>query len=497
MATVLENILTMARRKKPYVTDLTPNSSALVAINDAFRHFAPDLRLWSFYETLPMRSTGAISRIIVDRHSATLGYHNEEIAGLDADHRQVCKFDTPDDPNYKLLRNALLTAVDMIRAAPKTETEHLLPPEGERDTTLVPSPPSMSPSEVRLRLRALLGVRETWEGDLATLQVLKQPGSCEWFAAEQCFASWRAGTGPGILWLLGRPGAGKSVLSSHVIDELRNATFAYCSYFICKHAKAGESSLSDCLRSLAFQMAMQDRLVQEALLQLARDDLAWDKADDASVWQRLFTGCIFKLPSLTQHFWVVDGLDGCLNFNALFSKRMLATLPQGLRLFATSRSLEKMQRGLTSLGSNRASVHHLSDEDTLDDMQLFLTMGLSHLGRPETAEDRERMCNKIVQKSSGSFLWARLVLQEFQSAWTEEAMDAVLHEIPRDRFELYARMVQSVEEDPRKLPLARSILTWVVLACRPLTVNEVRCAVKLDLNQTLQNPVKAIPDLCG
>jgi hypothetical protein len=58
-------------------------------------------------------------------------------------------------------------------------------------------------------------------------------------------------------------------------------------------------------------------------------------------------------------------------------------------------------------------------------------------------------------------------------------------------------MVQSIEEDPGKLALAKPILTWVVLACRPLTVNELRCAVKLDINQTLQNATKAIPDLCG
>jgi hypothetical protein len=58
-------------------------------------------------------------------------------------------------------------------------------------------------------------------------------------------------------------------------------------------------------------------------------------------------------------------------------------------------------------------------------------------------------------------------------------------------------MVQVIEAHGRKLVLAKSILTWVVLACRPLTVDELRCAVKLDINQTLQNAAKAIPDLCG
>ncbi|KAG7284386.1 hypothetical protein NEMBOFW57_010759 [Staphylotrichum longicolle] len=248
-----------------------------------------------------------------------------------------------------------------------------------------------------------------------------------------------------MLWLVGRPGAGKSVLAGHVVEQL-DAPHTYCSYFICKHGSAGESTLSDCFRSIAFQMATQDESVGRALLQLARDGLVWDKTDDTSVWRRLFTGCIFKLPSLSRHYWVVDGA--------------------------------------------------LSDSDTIEDMRLFVMTRLTELvdRRPP---NRERMCAKILSKSTGSFLWARLVLQEFEDAWTEEAMDDILREIPEDLFELYSRMVHFIEADKRKLLLARSILTWIVLACRPLTVDEVRAAVKLDVNQTLQNAAKAIPDLCA
>jgi hypothetical protein len=499
LAAILDRMLGVAWGKKPYVTDLAPNSAALTVINDAFRHVAPKLHLWSFYETLPMRSTGAMNRVVVDLHSATLGYHNEEIAAMDADHRQVCKFDTPADPNYKMLRNALLTAIDMIRKA-MTEAEPESPHElGVRlpiDSFAPPPKPSMSPAEAVSLLRSFLGVQHSPEDDLATLQVLKQPGSCKWFTEKLCYGAWEAGVAPGILWLVGRPAAGKSVIASHVIEQLQ-PSHTYCSYFIFKHAKAGGSTLSEAFRSLALQMAMQDDLVKETLLQLAQDGLTWDKTDDTSVWRRLFTGCIFKLPSMTQHFWVVDGVDECSNFNALFTKRLLATLPEKLRLFATSRNLEEIERGLTSLGSDRAIMQVLSDTDTMGDMRLFLSTGITELGRPETAEDRVRMCDIILEKSSGSFLWVRLVLQEFGNAWTEEAMEAILREIPADLFEMYSRIVQSIEENRRKLLLAKSILTWVVLTCRPLTIDELRCGVKLDTKQTLHNPAKAIPDLCG
>ncbi|KAK3681030.1 hypothetical protein B0T22DRAFT_523836 [Podospora appendiculata] len=494
MAAVLENMLTLTWGKKPFVADLVPNSAALEAINDAFRHVAPDLCLWSFYETLPVRTAGLMNRIVVERHSATLGYHNEEIAAMNADHRHLCKFETKADPNYKTLRNALLTAVDRIRASASS----VVGGPGlaaDQPMRLLRLSDSMSLPEATARLRAFLGVRDMLDSDLTTLQILRQPGSCQWFTETASFAGWKAGTAPGLLWLVGRPAAGKSVLASHVLEHMQPR--AFCSYFICRNAKTGRSLLSDCFRSLAFQMAVQDVSVREALLPLAQDGLVWDKTDDASVWRQLFTGTIFKLPSIARHCWVVDGVDECALYNNLFTKRFLSALPAGLRVFATSRNWEEIERGVAGLGPSRAQLYVLSDADTLDDMRLFLTTRLTELGRLESVEDCERMCDKILRKSSGSFLWTRLVMQEFENMWTEEAMDAVLREVPADLLDLYSRMVRSIEADKRKLPLARSILTFVVLASRPLTVDELRCLVKLDVNQTLQNVVKAIPYLCG
>ncbi|KAM7192873.1 hypothetical protein V8F20_008670 [Naviculisporaceae sp. PSN 640] len=496
MAAVLENMLTVAWGKKPFVTDLMPNSEALTNINDTFRHFSPALRLWSFYETLPVRAAGIMSRLVVERHSATLGYHNEEIAAMDADHRHLCKFDSPEDPNYKLLRNALLTAVDLVRADTRTESFEIAESPVQMPTAASMMIHSLSPAEVTSRLRGLLGAHDSLESDLTTLQLLKQPGSCQWFIEKDLYVSWKAGGAPGILWLIGRPAAGKSVLASHIIEDLKSSGI-YCSYFIFKHAKSGNATLGHCFQSLAYQMGMHDALVREALLQLSQDGLVWDRADDASIWRRLFTSTIFQLPSISRHVWVLDGIDECGKFGSLFTKKFLASIPDGLRLFATSRGLEEIERGLASLGTARAKLHALSDTDTEQDMRLFLNTRLKELGRFDGESRLNSMCERILHKSTGSFLWARLVLQEFENMWTEEAMDSVLQEVPPDLQQLYSRMADSIELDKRKLPLAKSILTWVVLASRPLKVEELRCAVKIDTNQTLQNVARAIPDLCG
>ncbi|KAH6649470.1 hypothetical protein F5144DRAFT_588178 [Chaetomium tenue] len=467
MAAILENMLAVGWGKKPFVTELTPNSAVLSAINDTFRHFAPELWLWSFYETLPMRGAGFISRIIVDKHSGTLGYPKEEITGMEADHRQVCKFESPADPNYKLLRNALATAVDLIQGAPGSGL-------GQYSQT------PLSPREARERLSAFLEIQDAPEDDLDSLQNLKQPGSCQWFTRKATFASWKCGASAGIFWLLGRPGAGKSVLASHVVEDLRHSNHT-CSYFMFKHNRSETSTLHHCFRSLAFQMAIQDDSVKEAILQLARDGISWDEKDESSVWKRLFTNCITKVPSVVRHFWVLDGIDECSGFSALFEKRLLSSLPQGIRLFATSRGLEEIERGVESISLTGVTKETLLDIDTLEDIRLFATAALSKLTQLESDEERQYM----------------LVLQDLAEAWTKETMDDVLDATPTDLFDLYSSMVKSLDQDKGGAVLAKSLLTWVVLACRPLTVDELTTAINLDTNQTLRTPVKAIPELSG
>ncbi|KAI1759681.1 hypothetical protein GGR53DRAFT_130182 [Hypoxylon sp. FL1150] len=488
LAAILQRLSVIAWGSKPFVADLIPHSSMLTEINDTFRHYASGLRLWSFYETLPVKPRW-LNKIVVEKQSATLGYPDEEIVSMNADHRELCKFDSQDDPNYKILRNALHTAVDVLRSLPPW---NLAPSQLHGDSTSARQ--DLSNESVRKRLRSLLGILSYPEDNLEMLKLCQQPGSCRWFSESEHFVSWRGDASPGILWLTGRPGSGKSVLASHVIEQVTSSG-ALCSYFFFTQREANKSTLNDCMRSLAFQMSMQDIQVADKLLQILDEGMTWDTIDELSVWRRLFINGVFKSPSVSQHHWIIDGVDECTNFKALFAKRIVATLPTGLRLFATSRHLDEIERGLASLGS-RVSLQSLSDTDTLADMRRFATSRLKELGRLENDESIAMMCEKILAKSSGSFLWVRLVLQEFEDVWTLEAMDAILTEVPIDLQDMYRRMLQLIENNKRGSRLARSILMWSALACRPLTTEELLVAVKLDGHETPQNMRKATPSLC-
>lgn len=118
MAQMLGNILkvSITHSQKPFVADLERNGMACQIINDEFRHHANNLQLRTFYETMKT-PIGPISSLIVNQDSATLGYHNEESALLNANHRGICKFEDENDSNYITLRNSLATIVmDLLRS---------------------------------------------------------------------------------------------------------------------------------------------------------------------------------------------------------------------------------------------------------------------------------------------------------------------------------------------------------------------------------------------
>ena len=112
-ATLLNNILLMTYSSRAYVADLERGSEAIKSINDAFCRYSADIDLWSFYETQKL-SLGIFSTLIVEPDSATLGYRGERQMPMNADHRSICKFETPRDPNYVTLRNSFAHTVNSI-----------------------------------------------------------------------------------------------------------------------------------------------------------------------------------------------------------------------------------------------------------------------------------------------------------------------------------------------------------------------------------------------
>lgn len=345
-------------------------------------------------------------------------------------------------------------------------------------------------------LSHFLGVTERPEGSLLNVNDKQMDGTCQWLTEKPCFQDWQVTHDhlPGYFWLSGKPATGKSTAAGHVIRHLENCG-SDCSYYFFRKGDKENSTISDMLRSLAFQMAFANFKVRQVLLEMHQDGEAFNKDDERTVWRLVFIARIFRLELSQPHYWVIDALDECRGHTGLI--QMLSKVGKNfpLRVFITSRPSPSMER-LFSQEKLPFILEHIALEDSLKDIRLFLEANSSFLPVDDDAACDE-LIKTILDKSNGCFLWAALVLKELESTHSEQQILDVLRDIPTEMNDLYTRILDSMRSHSRDKELAKAIFRWTVCAARPLTVEELKEALKLDVNETLPRLEKSIDSVCG
>ena len=340
----------------------------------------------------------------------------------------------------------------------------------------------------------LIGVTEPPTNDLVALEDIRVHGSGQWLTSKQIYISWRTpwSDSPPILWLTGNAGAGKSVLCSQLINDLQEQNLR-CSYFFFKHGNLMESNMAGCLRSLAYQMAKSDEAVLQKVLGIEQNAGTCTQWDERTIWRKLFNGCIFQVSKPLPQFWVIDALDECQNFPSFLS--LVAKAPAYLRIFFTSRRTLEAEQSLTSLGP-LVEGYQLQSEDILGDLATFIESKMDRLAVYDD-DGRANLKEKLLVKSSGSFLWTSLIIPELEHAFSEEGIEEALNDVPEDMNKLYTRMLKSIPTNERAVRLSKSVLTWTLLAMRSLTVDEMQSAIKIGTNQTVHNLRRSVSAICG
>ncbi|KAE9364783.1 hypothetical protein N431DRAFT_489271 [Stipitochalara longipes BDJ] len=481
-APLLNNILRAsgALSGKQYITDLEKNSVSTQTVNDEFRHFADELMLYSFYETTKM-NFGVSSVLIVERDSAVLGYKHEQVQYLNANHRDVCKYESPLDPNYITVKNALATAIDEL-----SRVSHV-------------SKNKIFRAQMKV-VQAYLDVYETPDDDLD----VAVKGTCEWIDIREDFEEWhdafedtlsgKVDHNSRYYWISAKPANGKSVLAGHVITHLQQLGLD-CSYYYFHYGNKSRQKLNGLLRSLAYQMAVSNAVVRQKLLELVDDGVQFDKDDERAIWRKLFANGILKAEICRPQYWVIDALDECINFPVLFPflTKLQSAFP--LRIFITSRIQPDIEKQFARLGHDVVAAE-ISPQDISRDIELYLQSRIDDLPVDSNAE-RQELAKKILSKSGGCFLWVRLVLQVLEHIYDETTIETVLEEIPEEMTEFYDRTVELMSKNLREKDIAKAILRWSVVCTRPLKTAEFEQALNLDIGANVRSIEKSIEGLCG
>ncbi|KAI0421746.1 hypothetical protein F5X98DRAFT_389026 [Xylaria grammica] len=469
VAQLLSRFLALAG-PRPFVNDLFPQSEMLQAINEDFPRYSQSLQLFSFFETQAMYY-GIGKGLIVEKHCAVMNYANERRTYLDANHRDVARFSTPRDPSYVLVRNALATTVNSQRDLLKPEKKEL--------------------GYVELQaLSKFLSISGAPEDDLITHESRRLSGSCQWLVEKDSFQQWLNALTSKFFWLQGRPGAGKTMLASHVINHLHTSGLDCC-YFFFRNGDEAKDNVNALLRSMAWQMAATHPEAFTAILNVTN---SWteppiDKVDHIPVWRRTFAAALLKIRLKRPQYWVIDAVDECKNNAELMFFLRKAQEIWPLCILATSRTGVE-----TYLSATNPSMEVIA-EDILEgnklDIASFLNANLHHLPGA-TPSARQDISDRILQNSRGCFLWVSLVLGELRQVHTTAEINQVLDNNHSDMYALYARILDEMSRAKFGKDLMRAILTWVTCAFRPLSVSEIHLAVEADIRDSVGDIEKAI-----
>lgn len=480
LAEILTKVLTASLQSpKTFIAELNRNSSALEELNEQFRHVAPRLLIVSFYETLPT-SVGPVKLMVLEKESSILGYPKEISRALNADHHTVCKYSSPEDPNYVSVCNVLNSLVERFRSKGVSALRSRKLEEGDE-------------------IQRVFAIPSDAENDFNYFRQRWMPGTCDWLIDEPEVQSWlepKAETR--IVWFSAPPGSGKSVLSSHIVSHLGEAGML-CQYFFFRSGDPSKRSLLAFMRSIAYQTARDVPAFKRHLMDLLADGPTLQKADYKFVWQKIFECIFFKLELSRPFYWVIDALDESESSEAFLDLlRSLSGSLTYLRILIVSRKTERLILAFNQLSgcvTVRLVEKHGYDHNS-NDIRMFAEKEIKHMRGSN--ELKHRVVRGIMDRAEGNFLWVRLVLEEILNCHTEEAIQETLDEIPSGLGRLYQRMELAIVDNARKANrvLAKALLQWIICAHRPLTLDELSQALLpefpdfIDLRRTVH-------DVCG
>jgi hypothetical protein len=320
----------------------------------------------------------------------------------------------------------------------------------------------------RKKLEDLLGIYEDPADDLEIVRDRIMPGSCHWILRRKAFQAWTDSSDrrSRILWLIGLPGVGKSILSGFMIEYLqKNPSVRHCHYHFFKSEHMAKRSISHMLRSIAFQLAIVDESFRERLLELHDEaGISFGKQKLNAIWEAIYAAILFRQPFSQPIFWVLDGLDEADQPELLM--RLLSRLDSTntFRVLIVSRMIRDLP---SHLGKNIEFVQEqITTTDTIDDIRYYASSVISTIVHSEEAQ--EELCKKIYAGAHSSFLWVKLALDQLRENWhTHNDLDRILNDTPEGMEQLYVRMINIISEQaPRPKSIALRILTSMVCVMR-------------------------------
>ena len=348
----------------------------------------------------------------------------------------------------------------------------------------------------------LSAAEDQQENRLDGLSDKRQFETCDWILQDPQMQSWiEDDSGDAILWMTGIPGAGKSYLCSLLVENLLSQQHFSTLYYFCNHQSSSENACAMILRTFAVQLLQQNMdmalLVHQAYLM---------KASNRSVptMKRLLAQV---LPTSKAARIVIDGIDEFDDTTQQETLRSLVEIQknagQFCKLLVSSREEPKIKKSLA------AKKHLKLGDKTLGGLSLYIKESIKEIQErfPEMDPNLvKRAEERLHSKAKGMFLWVRLVTKMLIDQTSEWDIEHAIDELPDGLEEAYGTIKSRIHTlSPVQLrQRAFSILYWVCVARRPVSLHEVVDGIALRPNQTVlnkrtrcSNPSRDVVEFCA
>ncbi|KAN0118137.1 hypothetical protein V8E52_005398 [Russula decolorans] len=304
-------------------------------------------------------------------------------------------------------------------------------------------------------------------------------GTAQWFFQGNIFNQWKS-TGS-FLWVHGKPGSGKSILCSSIIQDimaLRDAGTASMAYFYFDFRDVDKQRLHNLLPCLLIQLSARSDPCCDLLSRLySAHDRGAQKPSDRAMVECLKEMLILNAQGPT--YIILDALDECPKTSTIpppreevldFVEELVGLQLPNLHICVTSRPEPDIRAVLEPLTARPVSLHDESGQQGDIANYVASIVGSDRRTRRWRKEDRDLVIKTLTEKADGMFRWAFCQLEILLDC-LPPSVQHTLEELPDSLDETYERILREIRKPNQRL--AHRLMQCLVAAVRPLEVKEL------------------------
>ncbi|KAH9077603.1 ankyrin repeat-containing domain protein [Lactarius deliciosus] len=327
-------------------------------------------------------------------------------------------------------------------------------------------------------------------------------GTAVWFFQGSIFIEWKSiGS---LLWIHGKPGSGKSVICSSVIQNIMaacEAGLAVMAYFYFDFRDLNKQSCHDLLLSLVAQLSTRSSFFCDILHHVYKTHESGTRQPSDETLKECLKEML-RLPGQGPIFIVLDALDECPDSSGIPSPRSgvlqlvkeLVDLDlRELRICVTSRPEVDIRSVLEPLAFRSVSLHNEGGQkaDIADYVQNIVNSSLSTAMRRWREDDRNLVIKTLTDRADGMFRWVFCQLETLQHCFPPN-LRQFLNEMPETLDETYERILKSINKAQKND--AYRLLQCLTVAVRPLRVEELAELLAFDFQASSSGGIPKLKD---